>query len=249
MEEKGENITQGPPDLLETYYGLSKEPKLITEMDAIRFAERIDPDIDLMEHRDSLIRSAAGMIGEISEKKALDIGTGEGRWARFLDSKGAIVTGIDSSGAFIDIAQARSGEQGKIEYRHVPFEDLVETEKFDFEMAVHVVGGVKDLPKFIKKMSEVASRGGEILLVTKTATVEEEHLGALRDYLIPLNEKGNASIYIYPRSCEDYIRELNANGFDIVNISNKPATNTFRNNNLNALNIQIYDTVIKARKA
>jgi 2-polyprenyl-3-methyl-5-hydroxy-6-metoxy-1,4-benzoquinol methylase len=249
VEEKDENITQGPQDLLETYCGLNKEPKLITEMDAIRFAERIDPDINLMEHRDPLIRRSAEMIGEISGKKALDIGTGEGRWARFLDSKGAIVTGIDSSGAFIGIAQARSGERGKIEYRHVLFEDLVDTEKFDFEMAVHVVGGVKDLSKFVKKMSEVASHGGEILLATKTVTVEEEHLGALRDYLIPLNEKGNATIYIYPRSCEDYISELNANGFEIVDISNKPATNTFRNDNLNALNIQIHDTVIKARKA
>ena len=76
-------------------------------------------------------------LGEVSGKKVIDIGCGEGRFCRLLASLGALVTGIDITEALIERARDLGGT-GQT-YLLGDAEDLADVEDDSFDLAVSYI--------------------------------------------------------------------------------------------------------------
>ena len=65
------------------------------------------------------------LLGDVAGKRVLDAGCGEGRFARMLAERGAIVTGIDFSHRMVDLArEVEEREPAGIEYHQADMADL-----------------------------------------------------------------------------------------------------------------------------
>src|ERR1043165_8328054 len=51
------------------------------------------------------------MVGEVSGRRMLDLGCGEGGYARELTRRGADITGVDGSETLVQIARERAGAE------------------------------------------------------------------------------------------------------------------------------------------
>jgi len=130
------------------------------------------------------------IIGDVSEKKVLDVGCGTGRLIRKLVDKGAIVTGADISPEMLKIAKKKFDKvefiEGDIE--HLPFED----ESFDMVIATFVIVHLKDLRKAFDEVYRVLKPGGSFIVTNvnqrkapKLKTSAKEEIVILSYYHIP----------------------------------------------------------------
>ncbi|MBL8065212.1 MAG: class I SAM-dependent methyltransferase [Chthonomonadaceae bacterium] len=112
--------------------------------------EILDPVVD------SILSSVDGL-------KILDVGCGEGRYARKLKSRGAIVTGIDSSPLFIEACKKLdvNGDYVLGPAERLPFVD----ESFDVVLSYLTLMDIDDDLAAIDQMCRVARRGGEVVIV------------------------------------------------------------------------------------
>jgi len=106
------------------------------------------------------------MIGDVSGRKILDAGCGEGFLSRLLARGGASVTAIDFSDAMLTIAQGRTPEDLKIEYRHVSWETLdgLDDACFDIVVSVAALQDVPDLLAALQQTYRVLKPSGEFFL-------------------------------------------------------------------------------------
>jgi ubiquinone/menaquinone biosynthesis C-methylase UbiE len=157
MEKKRNSETEfkveDQKDLLEEYYGLKKGTFEFTDKDAKDFASRIELDIDLEQHKSLLVKKTASMITDISGKSVLDVGTGEGRWARYMASKrSANVIGIDKCSKMINIARERAKSDSPIDFYQGDI-DTLDKNDFDFANAFFVLNYIQDLDKFFYQIT------------------------------------------------------------------------------------------------
>ncbi len=89
--------------------------------------------------------------GTVAGRRVLDIGCGEGRFARMLAERGAEVSGIDPTAAFIEVAKAKHPEG---DYRVGVAEDLPYPDA-SFDLLISYVALV-DIPDFRTAISEMA---------------------------------------------------------------------------------------------
>ena len=76
-------------------------------------------------------------LGDVTGRRVLDIGCGEGRFCRLLAGLGAEVTGIDLTEALID--RARSLAAGREAYLVGDAEDLADLDSESFDLAVSYI--------------------------------------------------------------------------------------------------------------
>lgn len=93
------------------------------------------------------------LLGDVSGKRILDAGCGEGYYSRRLATRGAIVTGIDGSEALLRIAREKSGE--RIRYLNADLTKHLKIRKGKFEgILANMV--LMDLPSIDVALSEFA---------------------------------------------------------------------------------------------
>jgi SAM-dependent methyltransferase len=104
------------------------------------------------------------LLGDVNGKDILDLGCGEGRYARILAGKGAKVTGIDPVQKFIDIAREKDPQSeyvvGVAEV--LPFGD----ELFDIVLSYLTLIDIPDIRLAIPEMGRVLRSGGKLVVVT-----------------------------------------------------------------------------------
>src|SRR5438876_1683359 len=77
-----------------------------------QIAEEWVTHADVNDYRNVLlIPHTFAILGEVTGKRVLDVGCGEGGYARMLASKGAYVTGVDGSDRLIEIAKRRAEKE------------------------------------------------------------------------------------------------------------------------------------------
>ncbi|MDD2890612.1 MAG: class I SAM-dependent methyltransferase [bacterium] len=106
------------------------------------------------------------MTGDVSSKKVLDAGCGEGFLSRLLAERGASVTAVDYSKELVEIARKRTQEGINIDYRHENLEHLNSLINDFFHMVVSccAVQDVLDYKSAIKELSRVLKTGGTFIL-------------------------------------------------------------------------------------
>lgn len=128
---------------------------------------------DWVAHADSndyrnvfLIPQTLTLLGDVAEKKILDVGCGEGGYARILASKGAHVTGIDGSARLIDIAKLRAEKENPAAvYKVRNANSLHDIEEgFDIVLAAMSLMDVEDYGGAIAEIYRVMRKGGELVM-------------------------------------------------------------------------------------
>jgi ubiquinone biosynthesis O-methyltransferase len=106
------------------------------------------------------------MLGNVHGLRVLDVGCGDGELACELAAHGAIVTGVDSSGAMIEAAKYQSTQQvSDIAFQvsraeNLPFRD----EHFDIVTVVTILCFVKDAAPVFREIARVLRPGGRFVI-------------------------------------------------------------------------------------
>ncbi len=102
------------------------------------------------------------LAGDVRGLDVLDVGCGEGRFARMLAERGAKVTGVEPTRALREIARQRhpDGEYVEGVGETLPFPD----KSFDLTIAYLVLIDIPDFRKAIQELARVTKRGGRVLV-------------------------------------------------------------------------------------
>jgi ubiquinone/menaquinone biosynthesis C-methylase UbiE len=189
---------------------------------------------------------------DITNKKLLDVGCGDGKDLKILSSKGAVIYGVEPSNEFVNTAKENNPDaiikEGIAE--NIPFSENM----FDIVVSKWTLQTCTDVPKALNEINRVLKPGGYFILLSKHPYMQ--FLEKLRNY-------GNGSNYyeqkivtsnIYEgkiklkepsHTMQEYLNSEFLNNFDISYYYEGfdfPASEQFDNN--------IYPTyfIIKARK-
>ena len=97
------------------------------------------------------------LLSHLPSRRALDVGTGSGRYLPILASGGARVVGVDLSRAMLSRAEAPS--RVCADARRLPFR----TASFDLVNASLMVGDIRELHVWAAEMARVLVRGGHLV--------------------------------------------------------------------------------------
>ena len=109
------------------------------------------------------------VLGNVKEKKILDMGCGSGIYAKILTKKGALVKGFDISPTMLEIARK---DNPKLELREGSAYKIPFNEKFDIVLASLMVHYLNDWDKMFKEVSKVLDKGGLFLFSTGNPVAE-----------------------------------------------------------------------------
>jgi ubiquinone/menaquinone biosynthesis C-methylase UbiE len=109
------------------------------------------------------------MLGDVSGKRILDLGCGEGGYARELVRRGARVVGVDGSRRLIGIARARATAAGIdgvtfVEANASAIGDAVGPASIDVVLAAMSLMDVEDYEGAIGEAHRVLIHGGELVM-------------------------------------------------------------------------------------
>jgi len=122
-------------------------------------------------------------VGRVEGLAILDLGCGQGRFARQLAERGGVVTGVDWSRAMITAARARERTTPLgIEYRVLDARTLARhfpDERFDLVVACMSLMDMPDLPRVVRGAHRVLRPGGRFVFSVShpfnTSTLGWEH--------------------------------------------------------------------------
>jgi len=104
------------------------------------------------------------VFAKVAGKRVLDVGCGEGRYARLLSGRGATVVGIDPTPELLAVARRRhpAGDYRPASGESLPFGEA----EFDVVLCYLSLVDIADDSSAIAEMCRVVRPGGEVVLVT-----------------------------------------------------------------------------------
>lgn len=114
-------------------------------------------------HKEALLNPALfSLIGDVSRKKLLDAGCGEGYLSRLLARQGALVTGVDYSPRMLEHAKSRTPNELVIGYQHGNLEELdfLENDQFQLVVSNMVIQDLADYEKAFQEVYRVLEKDG-----------------------------------------------------------------------------------------
>ena len=110
------------------------------------------------------------LLGDVRGKAVLDLGCGEGGYARELAKRGATVTGVDGSARLIEVAGKRTAASGfsprDIRYicANANALDTIDASSFDLVVASMSLMDVEDYAGAVREAHRVLRTGGELVM-------------------------------------------------------------------------------------
>lgn len=103
-------------------------------------------------------------------EEILDVGCGQGFFAREIAKLGGKVVGVDVGSELIKIAKEKSGSDET--YLTLPAEDMksLQSSRFDAAICILALQNIKDLNKAVSEISRVLKTGGRVVLVLNHPT-------------------------------------------------------------------------------
>ena len=160
-------------------------------------------------------RVLAEFLGDVSNRRVLDMATGTGRAALALARRGAIVTAVDASREMLGVARARAADAGlSIEFAEgdahaLPYSDRVFDSVVCLRMLMHV-------PDWRKALSELCRVSGHLVVFDYPARTSAAAAQALwRKAALTLGRRVEAYRVFSHR---DIACELDRNGFRVTSV-------------------------------
>ena len=141
---------QNPADVLPTDAGYDLWSQL--------YDDEFNPLIALEEPQ------MRGRLVEVTEKAVLDVGTGTGRQADWLASKGANVTAMDFSSGMLSQARKKP-HADRIEFLQADLQQAwpIAEDRFEIALSALVLDHIQELDHFFTEMARVVAPGGRVL--------------------------------------------------------------------------------------
>ncbi len=148
------------------------------------------------------------LLEDVDCLSVLDLGCGEGRYARKLAKRGAIVTGIDPVSAFVERAKELlpAGTFLEAFAESLPLPDS----SFDLVLSYLSLVDIQDYVKAIQEMRRVLKPGGRIVVVT-VSNLASPSDGWIKD------QSGKRLYRAVDRYMEEFSLELSWSGIEIIN--------------------------------
>jgi SAM-dependent methyltransferase len=146
----------GPDPLSEHYsYAAYADPAMAASFDEKRFGGPIGQL--LLEDQERVL---AEFLGDVSNRRVLDLGTGTGRAAVALAKWGARVTGVDASREMLSVARQRAGAAGlSIEFAEGDAHALAFPDRaFDLVVCLRLLMHVPDWRRVVSELCRVSDR-------------------------------------------------------------------------------------------
>lgn len=192
----------------------------------VAWRERAGPDTDPF----GLLPHLLQWLGDITGRRVLDAGCGEGYLARVLAARGARVTGIDLSPRLIGLARAKD-PHGRIDYQVADLSQPLPGTAGSFDAAASylVLNDVRDYRGFAATLTAALKPGGRLVLVFNNpySAVIDRHVadyfdsGAVSPYR-GLWEVGIKSYY-HHRTLENYLDAFQVGGLRLAKLADIPA--------------------------
>lgn len=164
------------------------------------------------------------MVGDVTGKRVLDVGCGEGRFCRMMTDRGARITGIDPTIPLLGIAATGEGLYARAVGESLPFADA----SFDLAVTYLTLIDIPDYRTAIREIFRVLAPGGKVAVAnlnpfatTRPAAWYRNDAGeplhvAVEDYFdekATLLRWGKINIYNWHRPMEAYMQAFLEAGF------------------------------------
>lgn len=116
-------------------------------------------------HKEVIVPKLLKQLGNLKNKKILDLGCGQGFFCRILAKENAIVTGVDLSESLIHIA--KKYPTYTIQYFVGSSENLsfLEENSFDYVVSILSIGNMKNINQTFKEIYKILKQNGKFLFV------------------------------------------------------------------------------------
>jgi ubiquinone/menaquinone biosynthesis C-methylase UbiE len=107
------------------------------------------------------------MAGDVTGRTLLDLGCGEGGYARVFARRGALVTAVDGSARLVEVARERAQAEGvAVRFLHANANALgaLDSGAFDLVVAAMSLMDVEDYPGAVREVRRVLRRGGALVM-------------------------------------------------------------------------------------
>jgi len=117
-------------------------------------------------HREIILPGSLRLLGPKRGERALDVGCGQGIFARTLAGAGSDVTGIDASPSLVEKARSYAGP-ARANYLCASAEQMIgiKDHEYDIVSAILCVQNMRDLPGVAIECARVIAPGGRMLWV------------------------------------------------------------------------------------
>ena len=191
----------------------------------VAWRERAGPNKDPF----GLLLPVLELLGDVTGRRVLDAGCGEGYLARTLAAREARVTGIDLSPSLIDQARAKDPDE-RIDYRVADLSQPLPNAVGSFDAAASylVLNDVADYRGFAATLGAVLRPGGRLVLAFNNpySAIIDRHVtdyfdaGAISPYR-GLWEAG-IKAYYHHRTLENYLDAFQAGGLRLTKLADIP---------------------------
>jgi len=186
------------------------------------------------------------LLGNLKNKKLLDLGCGGGQTSVFFAEQGAIVKGVDFSKKQIDFAKdlAEKKGVGKLSFQQGNIEDLSVFEECSFDLvnSSHTIHYVKDLQKCFDEIFRILQPKGKFVFsvlhpLNHIVEKENNQFVVRRSYFQKGKYKWNWEypteglkypMHLFMRKVDDYFVTLRKSGFVVEDLL-EPKTNLDKN--------------------
>lgn len=178
------------------------------------------------------------LMGDVKEKKVLDLGCGEGGYAREMAKRGATVIAVDCSEEMIEYAVSAALEKQLLIAHHVRnSNDLfgIEDASFDVVLCAMMLMDVEDVQGTMKEIGRVLKRQGKVFISILHPCFKppvEHHWGrdqdavqvVVKNYFQPAQWQGKIAGIEQPviyrhKTLSEYVKIFAENGFYICDMN------------------------------
>lgn len=189
----------------------------LTKYEQSDFLEKYHRKVE--EHWYSLYPAFFNALGEIKNKKVLDIGCGNGDFTKKFTDYGAEITGIDKSKQWIDICQQRHNDIENLNFKISDGANLKEFKDHSLDivtlnMVLLSVETKQDIEKIFREISRVLNQSGDFLF-------SDVHPSCIMSERLPTRKQSYSKDFSYFKDGDAYTTEVSLVKGDSISFTNK----------------------------